>query len=95
MRRFTFRLEFKPLGVVQRETLLAELAVQGERKDLPVECRHALNRLDGLTPGDFANVQKRFVLTGHMPTLDNWINELRQEWLAKPDKPSGQPLGFV
>lgn len=95
IRRFTFRLEFKPLNVVQRALLLRELLALPAQDDLPISAQRALARLDGLTPGDFANVKKRFELLGMMPSLDDWLGELEIEWRAKPDHPSKAPLGFV
>lgn len=95
IRRFTFRLEFKPMSRVQREMMFRELLALPQTKELRPTAQLALGRLDGLTPGDFANVKKRFDLIGLAPTLDDWLAELQQEWRAKPNNPSTIPIGFV
>lgn len=102
IRRFTFRLEFMPLTRPQREMMLLELAneladklaarLHGE--GLPENCKQHLARLNGLTPGDFANVKRRFELLGHKPSLDDWLQELQEEWKAKPGHHSGFAMGF-
>jgi hypothetical protein len=102
IRRFTFRLEFMPLTRLQREMMLLELANELADKsaarlngdELPENSKQHLARLTGLTPGDFANVKRRFELLGHTPSLDDWLQELQEEWKAKPGHHSGFAMGF-
>lgn len=51
-----------------------------------------LDRLDGLTPGDFANVARRFALLSIDAGVDDWLAELDQEWQARPT--AGSRIGF-
>jgi AAA+ superfamily predicted ATPase len=95
VRRFTFRLQFRPLSQQQREMMLRELVAWPEGQPLPVACLRHLEQLDGLTPGDFAIVGKRFRLLGHAAVLDDWLCELADEWKAKPGNEAGRPVGFV
>ena len=95
VRRFTFRLQFRPLSLGQREMMLRELAAWPEDQPLPSTCLRHLGQLEGLTPGDFANVAKRFKLLGHAATIDDWLFELADEWKAKPGNAAGRPVGFV
>ena len=100
IRRFTFRLEFKPLTNVQRENLFVELVSESLPDitcgdDISSQHRLALSRLDGLTPGDFSNVKRRFSLLGHIPSVEDWILELSQEWFSKPDKRAIATIGFI
>ena len=95
VRRFTFRLQFRPLGAEQREMMLRELAAWPGDRQLPSACLRQLAQLEGLTPGDFANVAKRFSLLGHAATADDWLFELTDEWKAKPGHAPGRPVGFV
>ncbi|MBK4735237.1 AAA family ATPase [Noviherbaspirillum pedocola] len=95
MRRFVFRLEFKPLSCAQREQMLRELIDWPVQQELPRSAMRELESLEGLTPGDFANVKKRFALLGLQAELDAWLIELRQEWEAKPDDAQGRAIGFV
>jgi transitional endoplasmic reticulum ATPase len=65
IRRFSFRLEFLPLSLAQRQQLLCEVALRwnpagdAPRPTLDPHLVSRLARLDQLTPGDFANVAKR------------------------------------
>lgn len=100
IRRFTFRLKFKPLTNAQRENLFVELVSEflpditcGD--DISTKHRLALSRLDGLTPGDFSNVKRRFSLLCHNPSVEDWILELSQEWFSKPDKRAIATIGFI
>ncbi|PIL46629.1 hypothetical protein CR105_00245 [Massilia eurypsychrophila] len=92
IRRFTFRLEFKPLTLAQRARMLGDLL---NEPALSQPCRQALEGMDGLTPGDFANVRKRFALLGCNAGADEWLAELASEWRAKPDCGSGRRIGFL
>ncbi len=99
IRRFTFRLEFQPLTLPQREMILIELTTEltdmANGGELPANCKQSLARLDGLTPGDFANVKRRFELLDHMPSLNDWLLELQEEWNAKPGHHTGFGMGFA
>jgi SpoVK/Ycf46/Vps4 family AAA+-type ATPase len=95
MRRFVFRLEFRPLSGTQREQLLRELIAWPAQQELPRSALQLLEQLDGLTPGDFANVKKRFTLLGLEAALDDWLVELRQEWQVKPHAAQARMMGFV
>ncbi len=101
MRRFTFRLEFQPLGGSQRLDLYRELALgwhpdaDDEAAAPCVEERTAtrLARLDRLTPGDFANAARRIGALG----LDSgaWIDELEAEQGAKSGHATVRRVGFL
>lgn len=90
-RRFVFRLEFLPLTVVQREAFFLETAGVGS---MPVAERTRLAALDGLTPGDFANVVKRFRAMGVKASIPDWLAELETELRAKDGAPRAR-MGFV
>ncbi|MFM2118791.1 MAG: hypothetical protein RL722_259 [Pseudomonadota bacterium] len=87
MRRLTFRLRFEPLSVQQRRELYAEQALgwQPARGDalptLPPAVLQRLDRLDHLTPGDFANAGRRIKRLKLDP--DQWPTELESEHTAK------------
>lgn len=90
--RFTHRLNFLPLTNEQRRSLLAKCALGDPKAALGNETLSAIDQLDRLTPGDFANVRKR--LRHQQPTIHDWVAELTQEQEAKP---GGQrrAIGFV
>ncbi len=100
MRRFVFRLRFLPLDEDQRQRLLWESAIDW-RPDggaalpaLPPDLQPRLQRLDQLTPGDFANVAKRFRSLEIQADRTQWIDELELEQQAKPGAARGA-IGFL
>ncbi|BAL23466.1 ATP-binding protein [Azoarcus sp. KH32C] len=78
LRRFDFKLQFKPLTLGQRVALFAREAL-GD-----VDCAQALapallrklESLEGLTPGDFANVVKQRELLGEAMTEEEFLRRL-------------------
>lgn len=98
MRRFIFRLEFAPLTLTQRCQMFAELALQVPvaevAHDLPTKVVQALTKLDRLTPGDFANVKKRFSTLSQTANAEDWLTELQQEQAVKGER-ANTPMGFV
>ena len=98
MRRFVFRLEFLPLTFDQRCRMFAELALETQlvdvAPDLPSQVAQALQKLDRLTPGDFANVKKRFTALDQIAGTPDWLAELQQEQAAKGDR-SNTAMGFL
>ena len=98
MRRFTFRMNFAPLLERQRVDLYAELA-QGwlpkpGDKVAPVDTatRLALEHLEGLTPGDFANAARR-IRALELPE-SALLEELQAEHTAKSGSQTTR-MGFV
>lgn len=100
-RRFMFRMNLLPLDAIQRMQLLEE-CVSGQNKDdllpmpdvLSAQQAMALQRLDQLTPGDFANVSRRLRALGITATADEWLLQLQDEHRAKPAG-SRSAIGFV
>ena len=99
MRRFTFRIEFLPLSAVQRRAMYAELALGWQHPssdeappalDAATDAR--LARLDGLTPGDFANAARRIRSLALPATA--WMDELEVEHGTKPSAGS-RSIGFL
>jgi SpoVK/Ycf46/Vps4 family AAA+-type ATPase len=100
MRRFTFRIEFQPLSAVQRRAMYAELAMGWQVQspdelppvlDAAIEAR--LTRLDGLTPGDFANAARR-IRSLALPSTA-WIDELEAELGSKGTSATTKRIGFI
>ena len=99
MRRFTFRLEFKPMTRAQREEMYGELVLGwtlSESSPQPTRLHgEASSRLAGLsllTPGDFANAARRVRQLGL--GTDAWLDELEAEHAAKGG-PRSARIGFV
>lgn len=95
MRRFMFRLQFRPLSPEQRWRMLAASAgVNLAAAPLSADLSAWLDRLDQLTPGDFANVARRAVALGQPFDLAQWLFELQSEQDAKPEG-GARAIGFV
>lgn len=98
MRRFTFRIPFRPLSRAQRVELYAERALgwlPDGNQPLPTldgETMQRLGRLELLTPGDFANAARRAKRLG----LDarKFVDELEAEHASK-GAAALTPIGFV
>jgi SpoVK/Ycf46/Vps4 family AAA+-type ATPase len=90
MRRFEFRLQLLALSVPQRLDLFANVALgwdpekAGPRPQLAGEVQSALQALDLLTPGDFANVVRRIDSLQLALDVNGWLVELRAEHDTKP-----------
>jgi SpoVK/Ycf46/Vps4 family AAA+-type ATPase len=89
MRRFAFRLHFKPMTTRQRHELFAERVLgwsptHGDAvPPLPPHIERRLFSLDHLTPGDFANAGRRIRRLALEP--EAWLDELEAEHAAKGD----------
>lgn len=92
-RRFMFRLDFQPLSLAQRTSMLLECAMQEASQRSAMQSL-ALGKLDALTPGDFANVVKRERALQLEFSLDQWLEELQAEQASKPSVSKGA-MGFV
>jgi DNA replication protein DnaC len=86
LRRFTFKLEFRPLTYEQRIKMLenevgfkvTEMS-EVEREKLFID----VNMIQYLTPGDFATVKRQADLFGENLSLATWIERLEVESKAK------------
>lgn len=102
LRRFEYRLELQALSAVQRRALFCETALgwDGTADAPPLEAHVAarLERLDHLTPGDFANVVRRVralqLQLQLQPDAAAWVQELEDEHAAKPGVALGG-IGFL
>lgn len=98
LRRFEYRLELLPLTVTQRAALFCEAALgwggAGTAPELPLAVQARLQRLDQLTPGDFANVVRRVRSLQLALDPDGWVGELEAEHATKPGAAPGG-MGFL
>jgi SpoVK/Ycf46/Vps4 family AAA+-type ATPase len=82
MRRFAFRLGFKPLTLEQRVAMFVE--VSGLALEVGTANYRRLEKLDALTAGDFANVSRRLGLLERGAESKRWLDELVHETAARP-----------
>ncbi|MBQ0929249.1 ATP-binding protein [Ideonella sp. 4Y16] len=94
LRRFTFKIQFKPLDTAQRQRMFVAEALQGQAAGLDAERRSRLAALDQLTPGDFAAVQRQAELLGQALTPDEFLSQLEGEHRLKPQVRQQRRMGF-
>ncbi len=94
LRRFTFKLRFKPLTQNGREKMFIAEALEGKAESLSSAHRNALNDFALLTPGDFAAVKRQVDLTGVALTADAFIEALEEEHKVKPEVREARKIGF-
>jgi hypothetical protein len=95
LRRFTFKIRFKPLEVAQREAMFVTEALAGEAGGLTAEQRHRLAALDQLAPGDFAAVKRQVDILGVPFDADEFLAQLESEHRVKPEVRQRRSIGFT
>ncbi len=95
LRRFTFKIRFKPLTALQRETMFVVEALAGDasRLDAPLAAR--LARLDQLCPGDFAAVKRQVEILAETLAPEEFMAQLEAEHRIKPEVREARGMGFV
>jgi SpoVK/Ycf46/Vps4 family AAA+-type ATPase len=94
LRRFTFKIQFKPLSREQREKMFVTEALEGVSANLTEKICDRLNKLQLLTPGDFAAVKRQITLLDETMTPDEFLQQLEQEHKVKPDVKFARSIGF-
>ena len=90
LRRFSMKIEFKPLRSAARWMMLLRLVPAA---DSDVRVRVALDRLDGLTPGDFAAVARQAKLAGAEGDAYAIVAMLEREVMLRR-RGTGRSIGF-
>ncbi|HET7561583.1 MAG TPA: ATP-binding protein [Rhodanobacteraceae bacterium] len=95
LRRFDFKVEFRPLRIDQRLRLIGKCCVAlGVDPCVGDETwRQRARQLDGLTPGDAAAVLRRLRFLTGKPDLETLLAALSNECRYKPS--AHAPIGFV
>ena len=90
LRRFSFKIRFKPLRPDQRLTMF-----ERELGRSPDEAQaDRLRALDALTLGDFAAVRQQAEILGEALSPDEFLTLLEAEHRVKPDVRQRRPMGF-
>ncbi|HKW83390.1 MAG TPA: AAA family ATPase, partial [Burkholderiaceae bacterium] len=95
LRRFTFKVQFKPLTAAQRERMFIAEALDGDAARLSGEQAERLKRLDALTPGDFASVRRQIDVLGEAFEPDEFLSQLESEHRVKPEVRQQRGIGFL
>ena len=95
LRRFTFKIKFKPLTREQRETMFQVEALAGNAALFTSAIGARLALLDHLCAGDFAAVKRQSViLDAELDTLD-FLEQLEAEHRLKPEVRESRSMGFL
>jgi SpoVK/Ycf46/Vps4 family AAA+-type ATPase len=95
LRRFTFKIQFKPLTPPQRERMFVAEALGGDDARFTDEQRQRLRQLDALAPGDFAAVKRQVDVLGEGFEPDEFLSQLEAEHRVKPDVRQQRGMGFM
>jgi len=95
LRRFTFKIQFKPLTVMQREAVFVTEACAGDARQLQPPLQTRLAALDQLCLGDFAAVQRQAVILGTPLEPDEFLEQLEAEHRIKPEVREVRSMGFL
>lgn len=95
LRRFTFKIKFKPLTLAQRERMFTVEALGGEAGGLTPAIRSRLARMDQLCPGDFAAVKRQVTLLNAQFGPEEFLEQLEAEHRIKPEVREARSMGFL
>jgi SpoVK/Ycf46/Vps4 family AAA+-type ATPase len=95
LRRFTFKIQFKPLTRAQRQTRFVTDACAGDAARLAPDLKNRLSHLDQLCIGDFAAVQRQASILGIHMEPDEFLEQLEAEHRIKPEVREARGMGFL
>jgi SpoVK/Ycf46/Vps4 family AAA+-type ATPase len=95
LRRFTFKIKFKPLTKEQREKMFITEALASDATRFTDALRLRLAKLEQLCPGDFAAVKRQVDILATEFSADEFIEQLEAEHRIKPEVREARGMGFV
>ncbi len=95
LRRFTFKIQFKPLTTAQREAFFVAEACGGDVALLSPDLAAGLVLLDQLCPGDFAAVQRQAQILDAVLSPQEFLEQLQAEHRIKPEVREARNMGFL
>lgn len=95
LRRFTFKIRFRPLTREQRRAMFVAEVLGGQAEGLAPELRRRLDALDQLCLGDFAAVQRQAVILGGGFDAAEFLAQLEAEHRLKPEVRENRSVGFL
>jgi SpoVK/Ycf46/Vps4 family AAA+-type ATPase len=95
LRRFTFKIRFRPLTAAQRETMFVVEALDGDATRLDPALAQRLGRLEQLCPGDFAAVKRQVEILAEAIEPEEFLAQLEAEHRIKPEVREARGMGFV
>ena len=95
LRRFTFKIQFRPLMREQRERMFVVEALGGRSEALTTDMVQRLARLEQLCPGDFAAVKRQVDILGETLDPADFLAQLEAEHRIKPEVREARGIGFT
>jgi SpoVK/Ycf46/Vps4 family AAA+-type ATPase len=95
LRRFTFKIKFKPLKSEQRELMFVTEALKGDPALLTPALGARLAKLEQLCPGDFASVKRQCDILASDFSAEEFLEQLEAEHRIKPEVRESRGVGFV
>jgi SpoVK/Ycf46/Vps4 family AAA+-type ATPase len=95
LRRFAFKIKFKPLTKEQRETMFVVEALAGDASRVTADMKTRLAAMDQLCPGDFAAVKRQAVILDSELGELEFIEQLEAEHRIKPEVRENRGMGFL
>ena len=95
LRRFTFKIKFMPLTLVQRELMFVTEALASDATLMTDDLRARLAKLTQICPGDFAAVKRQTDILGTTFSSDEFMSQLEAEHRIKPEVREARSMGFV
>ena len=94
LRRFTFKIRFRPLTREQRERMFVVEALGGDEDALTAGMRSRLAALEQLCPGDFAAVKRQVEILAETLSPEEFLAQLEAEHRIKPEVREARSIGF-
>ena len=95
LRRFTFKIKFKPLTAEQRERMFVVEALAGDAAAITPDIRARLHSLDQVCPGDFAAVKRQCDILDATFSASEFLEQLEAEHRIKPEVRENRGMGFL
>ena len=95
LRRFTFKIQFKPLTRLQREALFVTEVLGGDASQLHSAQQTRLAALEQLCLGDFAAVKRQGVILDTCMDSEEFLSQLEAEHRIKPEVRDARSMGFM
>jgi SpoVK/Ycf46/Vps4 family AAA+-type ATPase len=95
LRRFSFKIRFKPLTAEQRAHMFVVEALNGNADALREPIAKRLAKLEQLCPGDFAAVKRQIEILATTLSDEEFIEQLEAEHRIKPEVREQRSVGFL
>ena len=95
LRRFGFKIAFKPLTRQQRETVFIAQACGADAAALTAPLRQRLALLEQLCLGDFATVERQALILDAQLAPTEFLEQLEAEHRLKPEVRAARGMGFL